>query len=214
MPTPVYSALSKASFSGGTNQTVSHTPTGTDRVVFAWLLIESSISGAAVTYGGNAMTLVDSITTTNAAAHLYKYVNPPTSAQNCAASWTGAATGWLQVISYSNVNQVTPHGTAVKASSNSSSAPSVTVSSAAGELVIDGVAAHVAFSAMGAGQTGRISETTVVNVRGSEEAGAASVVMDWTLGSASNWASIGLPLKPSVPQSGILFNLASNWKNN
>lgn len=205
MAIPTYSNLSKLSFSSGTNQTVSHTPVGTDRIVFAWLMIENSVSNVSVTYGGNAMTLVDSITTTNAAVHLYRYLNPPLSAQNCAATWTGAATGWLEVISYSNVNQTTPLGTPAKASSNSSTTPSVTVTSSAGELVIDGVSAHVAFTGMGSGQTGRISEATVVNVRGSEEAGAASVVMDWTLGSASNWASIGVSLKPSAGGSAALL---------
>lgn len=206
MPTPTYSNLSKASFTAGTNQTVAHTPSGVDRIVFAWLMIENTITNLSVTYGGNAMTLVDSITTTNAAVHLYKYVNPPLTSQNCAATWTGNATGWLQVISYSNVNQFIPLGTTSKASSNSSTTPSVTVTSAVGELVIDGVSAHVAFTATGAGQTVKITEATVVNVRGSEEAGAASVVMDWTLGSASNWASIGVSLKPSPGGGNILMN--------
>jgi hypothetical protein len=109
-------------------------------------------------------------------------------------------------VSYTGVNQTTPTGTPAGAT-GASTAPSVNVTSAASELVVDVVGAKADDATetlvVGASQTSRGEEgssdggTVFVYGGVSEEAGAASVTMSWDMSpNNNNWAIAGSPLKP------------------
>ena len=126
-------------------------------------------------------------------------LNSPTSGTNSVAvAVTNSNEASAAAITYSNVNQSTAVGTPTTGG-GSGSAPSIAVTSAVGEVVVDGVCStdNVTFTA-GAGQTKRAG-LAVNNVSNgaSEEAGAASVTMSWT-NSVTDWAAIGVSLKPSA----------------
>jgi len=119
----------------------------------------------------------------------------------------------------SGVHQTTPIGTPAKAN-GVGTAQTVTVTSAAGELVIDASSGGSTYSARGAGQTGIPNANGWINVNNnssggngawSYESGAASVVMSWTL-SSDGWQTVAVSFKPAAagpvtPIMGMVGNL-------
>lgn len=116
---------------------------------------------------------------------------------------------------YSGVDPTTPVGTLVSAT-GSSTAPSVVVTSATNDLVIDNLTSHNNSSpppSVVAGQTLRyqtIDSGSTDGISGSTKAGAASVTMSWTLSVSGQWTIVALPLKPAsaaaaVPKRRPLF---------
>ena len=110
-------------------------------------------------------------------------------------------------VSYTGVNQTTPLGTAASNKGKSTTA-SVSVSSAAGELVVDAVGRRSDVTSNpispGAGQTQRWNTHTGANSAtngatggASEKAGAATVPMSWTWSGSIEWAIAGVSLKPA-----------------
>jgi hypothetical protein len=109
-------------------------------------------------------------------------------------------------ISFTGVDQTDTFGT-VETDSDIIGSPSVSVSSASGELVFDVVGNKNSdyTLSVGADQTELWQEASAyeadptVNVRGagSTELGASSVTMSWTLSGTTPWAIIAVPLKPS-----------------
>jgi len=109
-------------------------------------------------------------------------------------------------VTYGNVDQTTPFGTPATASGTSTT-PSVTVSSASGEIVLDIMvsknSAGGTTPTVDASQTQQFNFKTVtglgmssrLNCAGSREAGAASVSMDWTLSDSQGWGMIGVAIK-------------------
>lgn len=111
---------------------------------------------------------------------------------------------------YYDVDQTTPitNGTSAEGSSTT---PSLTVSSAAGNLVIDMVGAIAGSGTVGAGQTERFDLASGGGVdMGSEEAGAASVSMDWTLNTSGNWVQLGGSLLAPATGWGLLLGSHRN----
>lgn len=163
----------------------------------------------AVTYGGNAMTRVDTHTHTANARGLsvWKLAAPPAGVNNVSVTFTsdpgGAWLGGIIAVSFTGVNQSTPHGTVVEASSGSGSAVSGTASSSATGLVVDfataGDTSIVTSATVGAGQTQQANSASALSGAGniamcSTEPGAASVSMDWTLDAAAAWKQTIVPL--------------------
>ena len=110
------------------------------------------------------------------------------------------------------VDQTTPIGTAVTGN-GSSTTPSATVTTAANELVVDGVIIeHTAAFSVGANQTQRfqnIASTGFIKHAASTQDGADGGVMSWTNGGSTNWAVIATPFKPvavvtTVPRLTLL----------
>jgi hypothetical protein len=200
-------AFDAASTAKGTTGsfTFSHTCTGSNLILTVGVAINAAASATvnAVTYNGVALTKVDSIAN-SISSDLWYLVGPATGAHSIvvALSASGAMTV-CNAASYTGVSQSTPLGTKVTASGNSNT-PSVTVTSATGQLVVDSVAQNsangTATLTAGSGQTqrGNDRQFSAFGVIGamSEEAGAASVVMDWSGSNSTTWATIGVPLKP------------------
>ena len=120
----------------GTTATLSHTCTGSDRIVFADVLdgsynpSEDTITGC--TYNGVAMTKLGQIGYTDNdnvyICYLYYLVNPPTGAKNVVASRTSSKSEIrLRVSSYTGVKQVAPSNSLFK--NNASGSITITLSS-------------------------------------------------------------------------------------
>ena len=106
-----------------------------------------------------------------------------------------------------DAHQTVPVDTQVS-TTGTTGAPTVTVTSAATDLVVDCVSARNSDTNLvaGSGQTGLVSETGVTsphssNVEGgqSREVGAASVVMNWTASAnPTSWAQVATSVNPVV----------------
>jgi len=104
------------------------------------------------------------------------------------------------IMSYFGVDQTTPNDSAATNTGNGGT-PSVNVPSASGDLVVDSLGWKefgAGTGSAGAGQTERY-ETSASDERiaGSEEAGAATVTMSWSVTGVQEWATIGVSLNPS-----------------
>ncbi|KKL08776.1 hypothetical protein LCGC14_2572480, partial [marine sediment metagenome] len=114
------------------------------------------------------------------------------------------ATGW------SGVDQSSPLAGGTTAT-GTSTAPSATVGSAVGDIVLDVLAADGNPTATddGGASTERWNNTagTAVTGAGSSETGAASVVASWTLSTSGFWALLGASLQPAaVAQANAALN--------
>ena len=198
--------------------TASWTIAGSDRILMAGVMSGAGtpVSPNAVKWGGSGgtdLTQKGSTLTFETYGRLSQwYLVAPTAESNTLyCSWASNQDETaLGGASYTGVDQTTPHGTQATATNDAASqTPTVNVTSAAGELVVDVAAvldilgSRTTFVA-DAGQTERVK---IANVGGiayesfgmSEEAGAASVTMSWTgSGTATEAGSaiIGIPLKP------------------
>lgn len=185
----------------------SHTPTSTTNGI-AMICVSfqrgtlPTVTG--VTYNGSAATLVDGQTEVSSGqrrVELWYYKAPPSGASTVTATMSAITNdSRMHVSTYTGVDQTTPLGTAAKFNTFAGTA-SVTVTSAAGELVVDcDLTDAIASATVGAGQTQRANFGDTGNHLhlGSEEAGAASVSMDWTLSTTALSAGVGVPLKPAA----------------
>jgi hypothetical protein len=154
-------------------------------------------SATGVTYNGIALTPIANVFNTLTRTQLWELVAPATGSNNIIVSFNFSVPVCSGAVTYTNVSQSAPKGTVVT-NSNSSGEPTVTCSSATGELVVDAVGANTATLVVGASQTQRVNKAhTGANVGMSEEAGAASVIMSWT-GNSADWESVCVPVKPFV----------------
>ena len=118
----------------------------------------------------------------------------------------------LQVLveTFTGVDQSTPIGTPANNSGTSATA-SVTVSSTAGEWVVDAMADFTRVPTIGAGQTQIASSLYLSTLFQSSTAnGAASVTMSWTFSPLTQWAIVAMPIKPVIilPIDLLYFNAA------
>lgn len=93
--------------SSGTSTTVSHTCSGTNLILFAYVFATSDIC-TGVTYDGTAMTLVTkvAVSTLNYEVYLFYLLTPSTGAHNIVASFSsGTGTKSVGGLSYRNVKQ-------------------------------------------------------------------------------------------------------------
>lgn len=190
-----------ADVSGVSSVSWSHTVTGTDPFLFVGAANIDYVTLSGVTYNGTAMTTAwdhQPLAGQNSGSTL---AGPATGSNTVAVTWTGTVSsgGRAAAASYSGVHQTVPTGAGVTA--NGSASPATrSVSSAAGEMVID---FPLAFGniGVGAGQTARMDETGWIagsSAAGfSEEAGAATVTMSWTISPSDFWATGAIALKPA-----------------
>ena len=188
----------------GTSLTFSHVVgSGSDRLLLVGVVIpDTSQPVPSVTYGGVPLTAVLISVDTS----FWYLLNPPTGTANVVVTWTNSGYGAAGSTSWTNVSQITPFGTGV-AATGTSTTPSVTVTSATGEFVVDTV--HIVGTNVA---TKDVTQTENWNVLGarrsasSRETGAASVAMDWSLAApAVAWRIIAIPVKAVVNQKFIYW---------
>ena len=159
-----------------------------------------------VTYSGQSLTKIgNAIQGTAPISSLWYLLNPPTGTANIVVTRTNTGEDITAgATSWSGVNQSTPLGTAVTATGTSTT-PSVTVSSASGEVVVDN-------AAMFSGNTlspldGQTQRYAILqgnaHAYGSSEPGAASTTMSWTQSASERWATIAVPMKPVITYNNL-----------
>ena len=202
---PAVDSVSSFSSNGAGPFTWSHTCSGTDRLLRVTTShFDSSDTISSITYNGVALTAVPGGSTNNGQYYVTAYylIAPDTGTHDIVVTVTGSVFDFgAGAISYTDAHQTTPLGTAVTATGTSTT-PSVTVSSAADELVDDGlVIIHGGTLSVGAGQTQRwnaIASSGFIKYAGSTEGGAASTTMSWSNSSSQTWAIVAVPIKPTA----------------
>lgn len=187
----------------GSSLTFAHTCSGSNRLLVVWVSYYDSFdTPTGVTYNGVAMTAIPSSTAANGDYKIagYYLINPATGTNNVVISFTGSMFDiGAGSVSFTDAHQTTPLGTAVTATGTSTT-PSVTVSSAAGEIVLDGlVIVHSGTLTVDGSQTQQWKANTgnaFIKYAGSTEGGAASTTMSWSNSTSQAWAAGAVPVKP------------------
>lgn len=187
----------------------SKTTAGTNRLGIVHLRFDTAEFGSNpvdVTWGGVSMTQIGSGANIADAGGIrsFRLVNPPTASSAISVDLSGATVTGYVVTSFNGVDQITPIDTAgVQSATGTGTTPTATVSSATGNMVASFATAANVFSATGSGQTqeAEITDGGSYVARASYEAGAASVVMDYTIGSA-NWATLAFEINADTGGGG------------
>ena len=194
------STVAKTTTGSGSSLTYSHTSNGDPLFVSA---VRFSSGGnqtiTAVTFGGVALTKVAAAVDSNS-SDWWWLAAPVAGTANIVITTVGGswiASGARNV----NLSDLTGAPRFRFASANASStAPSVTITSEVGGLVLDAVYSdsnNQVFT-VGAGQTQQFAQNSIANTdsktAGSSEAGAASVTMSWTLSISDAWSISALSI--------------------
>jgi hypothetical protein len=184
-----FDASSTAQSAFGSSLTFSHTCSGSDRVLFVAVAVGNGVAITNVTYNGVEMTAVE---TGAVDRRLYSLVAPATGANNVVVTLPSPTEILAVASSYTGVNQSTPWDGA-QVSTTGDTSPSVTVTSASGNLVV-GMSNYSdvsgqALQTAGADQTsrGNLAENTQYLIL-SDEAGAASTTHSYTRASGFFYA--------------------------
>jgi hypothetical protein len=180
-------------------------------VKIGWFSGSGTSTISSVTYNSVALTEVDTVSdgSNNSNVSMWELINPATGSSHDATVTFGVAPNEITLIvsSYCGVHQTTPLGTAATGVDVTSTA-TVTVASAADELVTDAVflwGPNGSLTVDGSQtQRGNINDPSTEKwAGGSDKAGAASVVMSWTLtGDFIVWEQIGVSIKPAAGGGG------------
>ncbi len=207
--TPAADPTSKSTTSetGGTIN-VTHTISGSDRYVFVQVVHSNSYPSitSVVWDPGVANEALSVISTATEAANVrtvvYGLKNPTakTATMRVIVSAGDSSGTFVAVSSYTGVHQTTPLGTPATATGGTGTNPTVTVTAATNDLVVDFMGTKetpLGSKTAGAGQTKIWDGYSNQSIgAGSTEAGAASVTMSWT-GTTEEWTMVGVALKPA-----------------
>src|SRR5688572_8163596 len=156
------STFSGSATSSATCLILSYTVSGSNRL----LVVRTSTVQAnpsSVKYNGINLTLLSSKNNGSQYVSLWYLIAPPTGAFNGVITGTSGFTPKAGIRAFTGAHQPIPFGTSVSLAFNSSN-PSVTVSSATGQKVIDVVSSNKTLT-VGTGQTSQYSRT-VNNITG------------------------------------------------
>ncbi len=194
--------------------TFSHTTSsGANRLMLVGVSINRLTGGTTfemptnVTYAGLPLVLVGGRTnmvTQEGVVWMFALINPPAGTANVVVRWDQAQTDGdvIGCATFTGVNQTTPYGP-FYSSTNTSTAVSLVVPSAPGELVFDTVILRSAnFGASGSpGANQTALWKTYFNARvaagASTQPGATIVTNTWTVAAAADWAIGGISIKPA-----------------
>ncbi len=199
-------------------------PAGANRFLIVSAQLGSNCAGssptvASITYAGVALTPITSVVGTPCGpatrSEQWQLVAPATGSNNVDVTLSAAAPSLHSgVMAFTGVDQTTPVR-AFASASGSTAAASVTVASAANDIVVNTVGEGRLITGPGAGQTQRFLKngsngTTLDNSAGSTAPGAASVTMTWTFGGgADEWQSISSSVRPPTVPSRLAFTSPS-----
>lgn len=188
--------LTVPTFDAATTSTTdgfSHTTT-TRGGRFMLLAVLASTEPSSITYDGVSMTKITSGSVSSLTLAVWKLTAPSTGSNTVTLTGEGGIVE-IAVVTYSNVDQTTPVETESGAN-GTSTAPSVSASTAGGRLVFDAMGANGSGSAtVGSDQTERVNVVNNQRLACSEEDGnASSVTMSWTLASSVAWRTFAVPI--------------------
>lgn len=201
-PAPEVDTVTTAN-SSSSPMTISHTVSGTDRLLVV-AISQGNVNSpvATITYGGTPLTALGTESAGPPRIEMWSLVDPPVGTADVVVTFSGTPSDGavVGVMNLTNVNQTTPLGPFVSNAGNG--AASVDVTSAEGELVIDVIAKDNAVApAVGSGQTERWNNAFSNSAYGalSTRPGAKTVTMAWW--SADDWAIGAVSVKPLDPES-------------
>jgi hypothetical protein len=204
-----FDAVASGQANGTGPFTFSHTTSGANRLLVVGILIHAGggLTVTAVTYNGVAMTVIPSSEVIGTyAVSMYSLIAPASGTNTVSISVSSNAEIGFGSVSFTGADQTTPFGTANTATGTSTT-PSVTVSSATDEIVMDtGILFHSGTLSVGANQTSRWSSISTggwVKHFGSTEPGDTSVTMSWSNTTSQGWAIAAVPVKPVSTVSTI-----------
>lgn len=204
----------------GTNsaaaKTVSHTlnsGSGNNRLVIIACVAEATTDINTPTYNGSStgVTLISQFNGSGADIRVEVYyvkdADLPAGAGSYTVTYTGGGTpsAGIAVAAYTGVDQTTPHDAPVTDTTDLTSPLAITTTSAVDDLCIDviGVKDHTGTLTVDGGQTQRANVGPADLKLGlSEEAGAASVTMQWTLTTVSIKGHVIFSLNPAAAAGG------------
>jgi hypothetical protein len=185
------------------------TTSGSDRVLFAAAAWKNwGVTCSSVVRGGteNFTEVYQSESAAVTHIGIWRLIAPATSSASVVFTFSAAiedAAGI--VIPLDGVHQTTPFGTEGHASdlTGTSAAPTVTVSAASDEVLLDLVTGSTYQITVGADQT---EKANLYNSPGpgslitgsSSQLGSADDTMSWSLVSAANWYIVAVPIKPAA----------------
>lgn len=195
------SNVTSGSTPSASSLSVSHTTSGTDRLMLVGVTWnkDGATNLTSVTYGGVGLTqVIEANRDTEVYSEIWRLIGPATGTANVVATLNGSSKGMVVgVVTFNEVHQSVPLGTAASQSGDASSG-SITVSSETGGMVFDTMAVKLRTPNENAGQTERwtIDSTNENRGGGSTEPGAASVTMGWSwVGGSEKYAYTGVPIK-------------------
>jgi len=201
-PAPEVDTVTPAT-SSSSPMTISHTVSGTDRLLVV-AISQGNVNSpvATITYGGTPLTALGTESAGPPRIEMWRLLDPPVGTADVVVTFSGTPSDGavVGVMNLTNVNQTTPLGPFVSNAGNG--AASVNVTSAEGELVIDVIAKDNAVApAVGSGQTERWNNAFSNSAYGalSTRPGAKTVKMAWF--SADDWAIGAVSVKPLDPES-------------
>lgn len=167
--------------------------------------ISSDLDGAFTRVGNNVNNGIQN-------ASLWRLLNPTVGEHTLTPAYGDSATekpNSLIAHAWTGVDQTTPFGTPATATGTSTTAVSVTATTAAGEVVIDTVSSNTGGHTTGADQTQirfnpATSGSTTVRGSASYQDGADGGVMTTTLGAAGTWAALAVSMKPAAEAPGAV----------
>jgi hypothetical protein len=176
------------------------TTAGTNRVGIVRLFVHAG-STTTPTWGGAGMTHVGTVNFSGGASEsvrCYEIVDPPTGSSAVSVAVSGASEGAYLVSSYNGVDQADRIGD-MQTNTGTSVTPTVDVTSAVGELVLDAMDVQQIITSQGANQTPEFIDTAGASDRFgcSREAGAATVTMSWDVNSA-DWGIVAFALREAT----------------
>ncbi|HEX8524521.1 MAG TPA: choice-of-anchor C family protein [Tepidisphaeraceae bacterium] len=196
-------AASSGSATAATSLTISHTTSGSNRLMLVSVATDPhGASASSVTYNGVALAHVGAVeqTGSHSRVELWALTAPALGNHNVvitmnATTYRGLVGG---VMTFTGVDQTTPLLNFVGSAGKSASASANAVSSA-GDLVFAAVHSHFGTSANpGAGQNEYWDITSdQSNSSGTIKAGAASVANSWTVNN-DEWSAIGISVHAAV----------------
>jgi hypothetical protein len=197
-----HNTTTSGSNSFGSSVSFSHTTSGLNKIIVVGVVTRNATTTIdSVTHNSNALSLISSQQGSNIRAALYYMVNPDASG-NVVVSLSGSDNLIAIANSYTGVAQTSTLGTVQSDVQNATagSTTSITLTSAVGEMCVDVFGNRNGDTpSITGGQTARgtVDSNNQINEAMSEESGAASVTMSWSIATAvQQRVQIGVPLKP------------------
>lgn len=223
-------SLDDGAFDSGTGATITFnvTNSNTNNVMYACVSFRKTGSEAVsgITFNTTEnFSFIGGLTATTAGptdqhrVELWRLIAPSSGTHAVVVSLSNNNGAVAAAISFSGADQTTPNGT-VASNSGESSLPTVDVSSASGDIVIDCVVGSGAtnFAPPGSGQselflTGN-PNGNAVGAMSQETATGATTTMNWTGSSPTDWASLGTAVKAAAGSGAVPHNVQIMWKDN
>ena len=192
-------AITQQTNGGGNSLTFSYTTGGTNRYLFVGCLVQGGQAITGITYGGGAMTQINSLNTSNVSSnetsYLFGLAAPAVGSNNVVVTASGSATIACAASSYTGAQQTT----AVEANntvSSSGGTATVPITTATTNDWLVGFARMDSVPAVGSNTTNRGGSSLVdmMDTNGAQ-APAGSHSMNYT--GATNWNWLAAALKPA-----------------